>query len=97
MAQKVCENLSPVSSALEQHLPSFSVAHGATFMRKGDVLVITKLDRLVRSVADLCNILTELERKEVSFRVLNMNLDTTTPTGKLILNLLGSIARSSEN
>jgi DNA invertase Pin-like site-specific DNA recombinase len=37
--------------------------------------------------------LAELEQKQVAFRVLNMNLDTTTPTGKLVLNVLGSIAQ----
>jgi hypothetical protein len=45
------------------------------YCRSGDVLIVTRLDRLVRSVADLCKILT------------------ATPTGKLILNMLGSIAQ----
>jgi DNA invertase Pin-like site-specific DNA recombinase len=60
-------------------------------MREGDCLIVTKLDRLARSVADLCKILAE--QRKVSFRVLNMNLDTSTPTGKLIINVLGSIAQ----
>jgi len=54
---------------------------------------VTRLDRLARSVADLCQILAQLEAKGASLRVLNMNLDTATPTGKLILNMLGSIAQ----
>jgi DNA invertase Pin-like site-specific DNA recombinase len=61
--------------------------------RAGDVLIVTRLDRLARSVADLCKILAQLEQKGASFRALNMDLDTATPTGKLILNLLGSIAQ----
>jgi DNA invertase Pin-like site-specific DNA recombinase len=63
------------------------------FAREGDVLVVTKLDRLARSVADLCKIVEELDKKGVSLRILNMHLDTSTPTGKLMLNLIGSIAQ----
>jgi DNA invertase Pin-like site-specific DNA recombinase len=63
------------------------------YCRPGDVLIVTRLDRLARSVADLCTILAQIELRGVSFRVLNMDLDTGTPTGKLILNLLGSIAQ----
>ncbi|MGO4199073.1 recombinase family protein [Rhizobium sp. YAF28] len=62
------------------------------FVREGDVLVVTKLDRLARSVADLVAITAALRSKGVELRVLTMNLDTSTPTGKLMLNLLGSIA-----
>lgn len=62
------------------------------FVREGDCLVVTKLDRLCRSVADLVAITERLRAKGVALRVLSMNLDTTTPTGKLMLNLLGSIA-----
>ncbi|MGO8329636.1 recombinase family protein [Rhizobium ruizarguesonis] len=62
------------------------------FVREGDVLVVTKLDRLARSVADLIAITAALKGKGVELRILTMNLDTATPTGKLMLNLLGSIA-----
>ncbi|MGO7484629.1 recombinase family protein [Rhizobium ruizarguesonis] len=62
------------------------------FVREGDVLVVTKLDRLARSVADLVAITAALKEKGVELRILTMNLDTATPTGKLMLNLLGSIA-----
>ncbi|ARM86468.1 resolvase/recombinase protein [Rhizobium sp. CIAT894] len=62
------------------------------FVREGDVLVVTKLDRLARSVADLMAITAALKAKGVELRILTMNLDTSTPTGKLMLNLLGSIA-----
>ncbi|TBZ30758.1 recombinase family protein [Rhizobium leguminosarum] len=62
------------------------------FVREGDVLVVTKLDRLARSVADLIAITTALKGKGVELRILTINLDTATPTGKLMLNLLGSIA-----
>lgn len=62
------------------------------WVREGDILVVTKLDRLARSVADLVTIMAKLREKGVELRILTMNLDTATPTGKLMLNLLGSIA-----
>lgn len=63
------------------------------FAREGDVFVVTKLDRLARSVPDLVDITRRLERKGVTLRILQLNLDTSTPTGKLMLNMLGSIAQ----
>lgn len=62
------------------------------FIRDGDTLIVTKLDRLARSVADLVSIMGQLEEKGASLQILAMNLDTGTPTGKLMVNLLGSIA-----
>lgn len=62
------------------------------WVRDGDVMVVTKLDRLARSVSDLVGITETLRKKGVELRILAMNLDTSTPTGKLMLNLLGSIA-----
>lgn len=62
------------------------------YVREGDTLVVTKLDRLARSVADLVAIMGKLNGKGVALRILAMNLDTATPTGKLMVNLLGSIA-----
>ncbi|TIM96820.1 MAG: recombinase family protein [Mesorhizobium sp.] len=62
------------------------------WVREGDVLVVTKLDRLARSVSDLVSITAALKAKGAGLRILAMNLDTATPTGKLMLNLLGSIA-----
>jgi DNA invertase Pin-like site-specific DNA recombinase len=62
------------------------------YVREGDTLIVTKLDRLARSVADLVRITEALKEKRVRLRILALNLDTGTPTGKLMLNLLGSIA-----
>ena len=62
------------------------------WVRAGDILVVTKLDRLARSVADLVAITGTFRKKGVELRILSMNLDTSTPTGKLMMNLLGSIA-----
>ena len=62
------------------------------YVREGDTLVVTKLDRLARSMSHLVEITGKLKAKEVGLKVLALNLDTSTPTGKLMLNLLGSIA-----
>lgn len=63
------------------------------FSREGDTLVVTKLDRLARSVRHLGEIVEELEGKGVGLRVLDLGLDTSTATGKLMLNVLGSVAQ----
>jgi DNA invertase Pin-like site-specific DNA recombinase len=63
------------------------------FIREGDRLVVTKLDRLARSVADLVKITARLEAKSVTLVIRSLNIDTATPTGKLMLNLIGSIAQ----
>ena len=62
------------------------------FIREGDTLVVSRLDRLARSVADLTKIVGRVQGKGASLRILNINLDTGTATGKLMLNMLGAIA-----
>lgn len=63
------------------------------FGREGDMLVVTKLDRLARSVSDLMIIVQSLDRKAVGLKILNLGMDTQTPTGKLMLTVLGGIAQ----
>ncbi len=63
------------------------------FAREGDVLIATKLDRLARSVADLMAIIQTLDQKAVGLRILNIGMDTQTPTGKLMLTVLGGVAQ----
>ena len=62
------------------------------FVREGDVLVVTKPCRLARSVADLCTILARLQKKGVALRIQSMGIDTSTPTGRLMVSLLGAIS-----
>lgn len=63
------------------------------YVRQGDTLVVTKLDRLARSTLHLCQIAAELERKEVALQVLDQNIDTNSATGRLLFNMLGAIAQ----
>lgn len=61
-------------------------------VRRGDKLVITKLDRLARSTLHLTQIAEQLKNKSVELVVLDQHIDTSTPTGKLLFNMLASIA-----
>ncbi len=63
------------------------------YVREGDVLVITKLDRLARSTFHLCQIGDELKRKGVELQVLDQNINTADATGRLLFNMLGAIAQ----
>lgn len=69
------------------------LAAALSFMRAGDTLVVTKLDRLARSVAHLGQILGILTGKDVALRIVGLGIDTATPTGKLMLNVLGGVAQ----
>lgn len=60
--------------------------------RDGDILVVTKLDRLARSVSALVGIVEQLERKKIALRILGLGIDTATPTGRLMLTMLGAVA-----
>lgn len=63
------------------------------YVREGDILIVTKLDRLARSASHLHQIVELLNDKSVGFRVLDdPSLDTTTRTGKLVFGILASIA-----
>lgn len=62
------------------------------YVRDGDTLVVTKLDRLARSTRDLLNILNELEKKQVKLHVIDQQIDTSTASGRLLVTMLGSIA-----
>lgn len=68
------------------------LAAALDFVRDGDTLVLTKLDRLARSVAHLMEIVAILERKRVTLRIIGMGIDTGTPTGKLLLTMMAGIA-----
>lgn len=62
-------------------------------LREGDVLIVTKLDRLARSVADLVAITAKLKAVGAALKVLDSPIDMTSPYGELILTVLGAIAQ----
>ena len=62
------------------------------YVRAGDVIICTKLCRIGRSTADILKLLKILEENDVSFRCLNISLDSSTPTGKLMITMLAAVA-----
>ncbi|MBB4064232.1 recombinase family protein [Gellertiella hungarica] len=77
-------------SSVDKNRPELERA--LEYAREGDVFVVTKLDRLARSMPDLVRIRDTLQAKGVTLKILALGIDTSTPTGKLMMNLLGSIA-----
>jgi DNA invertase Pin-like site-specific DNA recombinase len=63
------------------------------FVREGDTLVVTRLDRLARSVVHLGQIVDRLRERHVALRILDLGIDTGSATGELVLNLMGAIAQ----
>jgi len=63
------------------------------YVREGDTLVVTRLDRLARSTLHLCQIAAELARKEVHLQVLDQQITTCDATGRLVFHMLGAIAQ----
>ncbi len=65
------------------------------FVREGDALVVTRLDRLARSTADLLGIIATLEAKQVGLRILDFGgseVDTRSPTGRMLLTMFAAVA-----
>lgn len=87
-----CERLYVEQVSSVDVVARLRLAEVLDFIREGDVLVVTKLDRLARSVQHLLEVLDKLTQKGASLRILGLGIDTATPTGKLMLTILGSIA-----
>jgi len=67
------------------------------FLRSGDTLVVTRIDRLARSVRDLQNIVHELTAKGVTLRATEQPIDTATAAGKAFLGMIGVFAEFETN
>jgi len=78
-------------SGLDDKRPQ--LAECLKYLRKGDTLIVTKLDRLARSTVHLWKIAEVLNEKGVELKVLDQNVDTSTSTGRLLFNMLGVIAQ----
>ena len=76
-------------SSVANKRPEFSKA--LEFCREGDTLLVTSLSRFARSLSDLWKNLEIIKSKGADLQIIDMILDTSTPTGKLLLNLMGSI------
>jgi DNA invertase Pin-like site-specific DNA recombinase len=63
------------------------------FVRQGDVFMVTKLDRLARSVKHLIDIAAKLQAKSVALQILNLKLDTGTPTGEMQMHIFAAVAQ----
>jgi len=68
------------------------LADTLSYVRPGDTLVVWKLDRLGRSLKDLIARITELQNRQIGFKSLTEQIDTTTSGGKLIFHIFGSLA-----
>jgi DNA invertase Pin-like site-specific DNA recombinase len=83
-----CEQVSSVSERLQLRL-------ALDFVREGDTLVISRLDRLARSTTDLLSIVNTLEMKGVGLRILDFGgseMDTKSPSGRMLLTMFAAVA-----
>jgi DNA invertase Pin-like site-specific DNA recombinase len=67
------------------------------FMREGDVLAVWRLDRLGRSLADLLEIVSQLEKRGIGFMSVTESIDTTTSGGRLVFQVFGAMAEFERN
>jgi len=91
LAQARCEKVfrEQVSSVA----PRAQLEAALDYIRENDVLVVTKLDRLARSTQHLLEIADRVKRKGAHLEVLNLGMDTSTATGKLLLTMIGAIGQ----
>ena len=69
-----------------------ALVEALSYLRKGDVLVVWKMDRLARSLKQLIETIEDLDQKKIGFRSVTEAIDTTTPGGKLIFHIFGALA-----
>lgn len=68
------------------------LSHCLRTLRKGDILVVWKLDRLARSLKDLVEIVQDLHDREIGFKSVTESIDTTSPGGRLVFHIFGALA-----
>ena len=94
LAQAGCEKVFAEKVSGSSTKDRIELAQAIDFVREGDTLIVTRLDRLARSVGDLHQIIEKLTEKKVAFRCLNQSgVDTDSSTGKLMMSILGAVAQ----
>jgi DNA invertase Pin-like site-specific DNA recombinase len=73
------------------------LARALNYLRRGDILMVTRIDRLARSLRDLQNILHELKAKGAGLKATEQPIDTSTSAGKCFLDMLGVFAEFENN
>jgi len=89
---KATEFIDPGVSGSKDRRPGLDAMMAAVRSRKVDVVACVKLDRLARSTVHLVTLAKELEALGVDLIVLDQSVDTTTPAGRLLFNVLAAIA-----
>jgi len=92
LAQAGCERVFVEQVSSVDMVARVELEAALRHLRAGDSLIVTKLDRLARSTRHLLDIVDRLTAKGVALVILDLGIDTGTPTGKLMLTLLGGIA-----
>jgi DNA invertase Pin-like site-specific DNA recombinase len=86
-----CERLyTEMASGAQRNRPELKAA--LDYAREGDTLVVWKLDRLARSLKQLIETVEGLEQRKVGFRSLTEAIDTTTPAGRMMMQMVGAFA-----
>ncbi|WP_188064117.1 recombinase family protein [Sphingobium sp. KCTC 72723] len=88
---KGCERIFS-DKATGTNMDRSGLAQMMTFVRDGDTIVVSRLDRFARSLKDLFTLLDQLTVKGVAFQCLHQPIDTASSTGKLTLAVLGAVA-----
>ncbi len=93
LTQAGCEKLFAEKQSGAAASNRMALQDALEWLREGDTLVVTRLDRLARSGKDLHDIIAKLAKKHVSFQCLQQGaVDTTSSMGKLVLGILGAVA-----
>ena len=82
-------------SSVDAKRPQLQLA--LDWVREGDAFIVTRPDRLARSVSDLLRIVEHLKARKIHVRIMSMGVDTSTATGTLILQMLAAVAEFERN
>jgi DNA invertase Pin-like site-specific DNA recombinase len=94
LAQAGCEKVFAEKVSGSSTKDRVELANAIDFVREGDTMIVTRLDRFARSISDLYKLLEALRAKGVEFRCINQSgVDTDSSTGRLMMGVLGAVAQ----